>query len=734
MHRWQPTPLILVASGAVAIVAAAVAARQVLGWWQLAIYLGVAAVVVSAAWFRRQLTAEELEIERLRQNVAEEEARIEKLKTDFAEQQLQLKKLFESQARQLDAREEALAKRLLTFHEWMEFPEPLSLNAGPVPAGNVSELVRKDRQLMELLKAETQILYDNITTNKYVVDGQLLPILIRDDAQQLVLKVARLYQPTAENPLLEVSLDQIMRAASRGSLNLLIVLDELPLSVKDYNLSNLYQYVRRAVEAYRLYRKTEPYWPYANAAYYLSRFAMGANPLTLGAWWFLGSLGKQASTVIAQQVVNRQALAMLSSVVRVIGTEVASIYGGDFRHRDANWIYGAELTELVSSFPLSREGLSAALKEIGALQFRSEYDRVFLYRCLASHQSAQPAKYHAMDCLLSDERHAIATRLEKFLDLYLHGRSADRIATWKQGVEARLHVKLAVGLKPALASVREQLIDAVRSLASYLVGEKELEGIDLPPLLSTTRTIAQLPEEQRQPLLDSLRENPPYFFEHPDLDPDSDLVSLYLDDLAALEARVPPHDPSREEALYAVAAYLRKDAKVLEGLLTKHRQAYFTDRLHPESPIRRAPPHVTRAALDLLSGDTSRFFLYHPVQLEWPEDKLPVALKQDELWLLGTAERLLLFTAGVHPQVLWRGNPQVQATAAQKKMWTACQLSGGEWLVADVPQPQALRLPLPLMSTYNNYLKPLLGMLRRSAPETRTLEHPRPGTLGRGSG
>jgi hypothetical protein len=265
--------------------------------------------------------------------------------------------------------------------------------------------------------------------------------------------------------------------------------------------------------------------------------------------------------------------------------------------------------------------------------------------------------------------------------------------------------------------VREQLTDAVRSLASYLVGEKELEGIDLPPLLSTTHTIAQLPEEQRQPLLDSLRDNPPYFFEHPDLDPDSDLVGLYLDDLAALEARVPPHDPNRDEALFAVAAYLRKDAKVLDALLTKHRQAYFTDRLHPESQTRRAPPDVTRAVLDLLTGDTARFFLYHPVQLEWPEGKPPLAIKQDDLWLLGTADRLLLFIAGVQPQVLWRGDPQVQATAIQKNLWTACQLSGGEWLVPDVPRPMSIRLPLPLMSTYNNYLKPLVGMLRRS-PET----------------
>jgi hypothetical protein len=713
--RWQPTPLILLATGVLTIVVAAIAGRAALGWWQAAIYLGIVAIAASAWWFRRQLTADELEIERLRQEVAKDEARLAEQRTAFADERQQLQKQFEQQAGQLDAREEALARRMLTFHEWMEFPEPVTLAAGPAPAPNLAQLVRKDRQLMELLKEETQSLYDNITSNKYVADGQFQPVLARDDAHQLILKVARLYKPDVENPLLEVSLDQIVRAASRGSLNLLIVLDELPMAVKDYNLSSLYQYVRRAVEAYRLYRKTDPYWPYVNTVWYLSRFAMGANPLALGAWWFLGSLGKQGATALAQQVVNRQALALLSSIVRVIGCEVAAIYGGDFRHRDANWIYGAELAELVASFPLSREGLSAALKEIGALQFRSEYDRVFLYRCLAAHQSAQPAQYHAMDCLLSDERHAVASRLEKFLDMYLHGRSADRIAEWKKGVEDRLQVKLTVGLKPALLSVREQLSDAVRSLASFLIGEKEREPEELPALLGNSRVLAQLAEEQRGPLLSSLKENPPYFFEHPDLDPDSDLVGLFLDDLAALEAHIPPHDPHREESLYAVAAYLRKEAKTLDALLAKHRTAYFMERMHPEAPIRRAPAAVMRAVLDLLTGDTARFFLLNPVALEWPENQTPITVKQQDLWLLGTADRLILFVVGAQPQVLWRGDARVQAEPVKTYLSTSCKLSGGEWVLPDVPAPSAIKLPLPLMSTYQNYLKPLLGMLRPSA-------------------
>ena len=109
----------------------------------------------------------------------------------------------------------------------------------------------------------------------------------------------------------------------------------------------------------------------------------------------MGNLGTRGAQALARHVIDRQALALLSSLVRVIGYEVAGIYGGSFRHRDANWIYAAELTELVSEFPLSRDSLAHALREIGALELRSEYDRVFLYRCLANRKSAEPERYSA---------------------------------------------------------------------------------------------------------------------------------------------------------------------------------------------------------------------------------------------------------------------------------------------------------------------------------------------------
>jgi hypothetical protein len=496
--RWLWLPIVLVSVGVAAAWLMGILFRQALGWWQLALYLAGALVLLASWWFRRQLSPAEAELEGQRRQIEDERQRLADERQQFALLQTEVREQFDQQGRQLSKREEALANRLLAFHEWMEFPQPVDLSVphNPQEDRELAELLRQDRQLDELLKAETQILYDYILANRYSKDGVIQLTAIRDDVHRLILRVAQLYQPGVTQPLLETSLALVIRAAGRSSLHFLVLLEELPLNVKDYTLARLYGYLRNAVSAYRMYKSAEPYWPYVNTAYYLSRFALGANPLTLGAWWFIGALGQRGAQAVATRIINRQALALLANVVRVIGYEVAATYGGDFRHRHANWIYGVELTELVSRFPLSKASLSHALKEIGGLSLRSEYDRMFLYRCLAEHVSARPQQYQAARMLAAEERRAIAGRLEKFLELHIHGKAADRVSAWKTAVEERLQAKLVVGLRSTALAVEQQIEDAIESLASFLLGVKEREPPELPALLGSSKLLAALPADR----------------------------------------------------------------------------------------------------------------------------------------------------------------------------------------------------------------------------------------------
>src|SRR5262245_33066614 len=87
-HRWHWLAIGLVATGVVAVVIAAVANAQALGWWQVLLYAGCAAALGAALLFRRKLSAKEVELEVLRHRLSEEEGRIAAERSQFEELRL----------------------------------------------------------------------------------------------------------------------------------------------------------------------------------------------------------------------------------------------------------------------------------------------------------------------------------------------------------------------------------------------------------------------------------------------------------------------------------------------------------------------------------------------------------------------------------------------------------------------------------------------------------------------
>ena len=349
---------------------------------------------------------------------------------------------WERRIEQLQKREQALADRLATYHGWQEFPSPVDLSDPQSTDEEIAELANKDRQLLKLLSDEAESLFERIQNNVYQKAGQVDPQKMRDDALDLVTRVARIYQPDAEQPLTQTSMDQIMRAASRAFLQLLIVLEQLPLNVQHMSLNDLYVYTRRGLTAYRMYQTAVPFWPYVNTAYYLGRFALGANPLTMAATWAITTASAHGAKAVAGRMVNQNAMLMLHQVIQVIGYEAASIYGGDFRYRDANWIYATELTHLLAGVEVTPKTLAAAMREISALRLRNEYDRNFVLRLLAEQKSARPDRFRAKVVLSQEERQTIQQRLITFAR-----QSVDmpdrKHTTWLKRLDKRLAINPA---------------------------------------------------------------------------------------------------------------------------------------------------------------------------------------------------------------------------------------------------------------------------------------------------
>ena len=224
MKNGQIRTLQLLAAGLATLLVYLVAwqAYDQLGAWQYALYAG-GVLLAWTCWSLSQPVA------RRTPGLSAEGEQIEEA---LEQQQESLEHL----AQQLNRREQLLANKLVTFREWMEFPEPLDLNR-PVPEEppeELADLVARDREMIQLLEGETERIFNAILEKKYDDGNTFQPGLLWEEIYQLANNVARIYHPDANTkfPLLETSAEQVLVASSRIALQMLVVIDQLPLNVK----------------------------------------------------------------------------------------------------------------------------------------------------------------------------------------------------------------------------------------------------------------------------------------------------------------------------------------------------------------------------------------------------------------------------------------------------------------------------------------------------------------------
>lgn len=619
-------------------------------------------------------------------------------------------------ARLLDSREVHLADRLVNFREWLEYPQPENDSLADFPERSQRELTARDREVLKIISEESQQVYRRLREGYYKppegkIDGQK----IRDDAHAFIIRVAQVYRPGVENPLLETSLDQLLRAGSRACLHLLVVLERLPLNPKDQTISALHSYLQKALKAYELYTTAQPYFGYMQSVSYFGRWIAGATPITLGLTWALTELGKRGAKSAANWFLDQQAVALLNEVVRVIGFEVASIYGGDFRHRDPNWIYASELTDLMSRFPLSRENLAQALREIGSLHLRSEYDRIFLYRCLSMHQNVKSLA-DAHEIVTLSDREQIARRLERFYQSFIHGKTRKSVDDWRAGVERRLGLKLhlpdtlpATMHEKATNAPHGEQLKAAGSLAAFMICVKGCPIDELETRLNFADLFRSLDETSRRDLIEGLAENPPYAFEPPDLDVSLPTTSLYVTDLCRLAARARPWDVQPDEIVLEAALFLGQEfAKVKKQLDREYGDAFAT-LLPKDAPGANVDALVTKVALAELTREESLMFAYTGTSIRWPSQiTLPDGDRKSGL--VGTSNRLLLIESSERGFVV--ASSSVTALTLEKipgRLIDDCQISGTQWTVERQEGAAAIsvRISGSMISRFDSYFRPL---------------------------
>ena len=503
--------------------------------------------------------------------IAAKQEELEKQQETFEDLRVRTAAEFESLTSRLEDRERDLAQRLVQYQEILNYPKQ-SDNLFTDDAQAI-QLTEKDQKTNRLLEAEAERVYEKIRKNGYWVNGTLDVTAIRIEVHDLIHRIAHIYSPNSEHPLLETSFEQLARAASRICLHTLVLLEQLPLGVQKSNFKSLYGYFQKAVAGYGAYKTAAPWLTYLSRGVYAGRLAAAGNPVTLGAWWLATEVGKRGAAKLVENVVDKQAIAVLHDLVTVIGVEVAGIYGPGYRQRDAAWILGTELVELISRFPISRDSLSEGLRQVTALRLRNEYDRIYLYRCLATHK---PSGMRLADpAMLSREhREHVAATLESFFQRHIHGATAESGRKWREEFEERFDLKLKFEGTNRFASTDQQAAEALKSLAGFLrhccgwTGEKTRDH------LRTCQMLGQVPESVRAGIVSNDHTwTCESQFHPPDIDPAMPITDSFLQELARVAVVCHAEDHQSIESLILEAgAYFRRAPGEVHQLLDQQYQ------------------------------------------------------------------------------------------------------------------------------------------------------------------
>ena len=649
----------------------------------------------------------------MRAKVSNEQKQLFEQQEEFDRIRQTLQSELEFREERLQERERDLATRFARFHEFLEYPiEDVHAERS---SGELQKLTEQDRSVRKLLEAEAERVYEKIRRNGYTVNGKVDLEAIRIEVLNLIQQVARIYNPSSQNPLLETSFDQLARAASRICLHVLVLLEQLPVNVQHYNANKLYGYMQKAVASYGVYQKASPWLTYLSRGLYAGRLAAATNPAMIGAWWLAAELGKRGAQKVIENVVDRQAIATLHDLVTVIGVEVAGIYGTGFRQRDAGWILGAELVELIHSFPMSGESLRNGLRQVTALPLRSEYDRVYLYRCLADHRSAglqlaDPAM------LPREAREVIAKHLETFFTSHIHGATDANLKKWRDGFEQRFDLRLALdGVRKSKSdSEHVDLQTALNSLAGFLQSVAGVSVTGAIHAMADLKTSLRLADSERAAIIaEACRATAGQAFEPPTLDPASPITNDFLSDLAT-SCTVSQHpDEQVEQLACEVSRYFRRPAQDMQNSLDAAWQ--FRAKLHSSNPT--ASDHldgkVARAYFEMRKNNEQLAFCYGDLSRVSGESAEPLS----DTWLLGLEQaspanrRAVAIECGREPRILWESACPLKTARTKGLFLDDARIAGGMWSEGTVASAHASELSVSGSlrgGRFRSYFKDLL--------------------------
>ncbi|KAA5544411.1 hypothetical protein FYK55_08735 [Roseiconus nitratireducens] len=466
----------------------------------------------------------------------------------------------------LSARERSINSRALALQQWLQFPDAISFDTSVSPSGRSAAtgdrlvfdpMARHDRQLFELIERNTQQLFEDIKQDAYRKDVDGTRVFdnekIFSDLHQMVSDVARIYRPGETSPLLRTNVEAISRATGRAALRLLVAVENIPGGLARHDFQSIYTLISRAVRTYGVYKSAKPYLDVASNMWFAGRIVSSTNPITLVAWWAASRATSYGASKLSGHVIDQQAVGLIRQVVEIVAIEVASLYSPMVRYRDMHWIYGVELVHLASEMGLPPAARLAAMKQIASLSLRDEYGRVSLMRHLAGGTTPRPNDYHPARAVSAAERMTVAERLEAFLLENVlkdpkHRVEKSVVERWQAAASDRLEIQFRATAVDATAEEQtERAVWALASFALQYLGDEPEQVVDR---LHLSKCWNRADTNTRNAWIRHLKEDPPYLYHPPLIEPAGKLRDDFLTDLLdlAVASPIPAEDLQSDRA------------------------------------------------------------------------------------------------------------------------------------------------------------------------------------------
>lgn len=351
------------------------------------------------------------------------------------------RRAIKTEATRLDAKRQGLEKVLMAYGEWMEFPDFKTLQT--IDWKDEAH-VAMDSRVAVLLDNEADLMLQRFSSGVYWTSGKFEGKQLLLDLASFTEAIARIYRPESDLPLLELNLESLFKAVNRASLQIILLIEELPiLEVKEMNLRKVSENIRKASKVYRKYEELQPYLKPVRYLWHGSKMLITSNPL-LAAGWIAGSeLLWKGGMQIGKRAMDAYLLSLVRQTLGIVAWETAGIYDRTHRYRSPDWVYGVELAHLLSKFDTTQEVLRETFRELGRLPLRSTYDRIFLYRCIAQNASPKPGLFAQPELLPVATRIALRDQLLAFYEKNISANAATENAAtlkWKAGLEERLGI------------------------------------------------------------------------------------------------------------------------------------------------------------------------------------------------------------------------------------------------------------------------------------------------------